>query len=121
VVIFYLHGGGYALGHPVLDAPNLLFIAESLTKKRLTTAIFAPRYALTPEASFPQQIDEVASAYKWLVQDLGVLPSKIALIGESAGGHLALSFLFDHHLKTAHDAPSAAGLAKPAGAFLISP
>lgn len=121
VVIFYLHGGGYALGHPVSDAPNLLSIAESLTKEGLTTAVFAPRYTLTPEGRLPQQIGEVISAYKWLVQDLGVLPSRIALIGESAGGHLALSFLLELHLKTAHSRPSAGRLAKPAGAFLISP
>lgn len=84
-------------------------------------AIFAPRYTLTPEARLPQQVDEVASAYQWLVQDLGVLPSRIALIGESAGGHLAMFFLLKHHLEGAQSALSAAGVAKPAGDFLISP
>ncbi|KAF1933364.1 alpha/beta-hydrolase [Didymella exigua CBS 183.55] len=121
LVIFYLHGGGYVLGHPILEAPNLLFIAECLAKEGLTTAIFASRYSLSPEAHFPQQINEVASAYHWLVRDLGVTPSRVALMGESAGGHLALSFLLDHHLKTQQSGSSAAGIAKPASVFLLSP
>jgi acetyl esterase/lipase len=122
VVISYPHGGGgYALGQPLLETPNSLFIAECLAIEGLTTAIFAPRYNLMPEGHFPQQVDDVAFAYKWLVQDLGVLPSRIALIGESAGEHLALSFLLDHHLKTAQHDPLAARSMKPAGAFLVSP
>lgn len=117
VVLIYTHGGGYVLGHPFPEAPNLLFVAESLARKGLTAAIFALRYSVAPESRFPKQVDEAASAYSWLVRDLGVSPSKVALLGESAGAHLALSFLVDRHLKS----KQATVLPKPASAFLISP
>lgn len=100
LVILYLRGGGYALGHPLLDAPNLLFIAECLAMSGLTTAILAHRYALTPGGRFPQQIDEVPLHTIGYVKDLGVSPAKVVLMGESAGGHLALSFLLAHHMRS---------------------
>lgn len=120
LVVLYLHGGGYALGHPLLDALNL-FIAERLAMSGLTTAILAHRYTLTPGGRFPQQIDEVAPAYDWLVKDLGVSPAKVVLMGESAGRHLALSFLLAHHMRSKQGRSSVAGLARPASAILISP
>jgi acetyl esterase/lipase len=47
-------------------------------------------YRRAPEHKFPAQIDDVHSAYDWLLQK-GYQPDKIASVGHSVGGNLAIS------------------------------
>lgn len=124
IVLLYLHGGGYVLGHPISDATNLLCMAEVMAEAGMTTAIFGLRYTLAPRGTLLQQIGETLGAYTWLTNEMGVSPSKIVIMGESAGGHLILSFLVFLHLqhlqsrisKLAEKRPR-----KPQHAFLVSP
>jgi acetyl esterase/lipase len=126
LVIYYLHGGGYVAGHPADNISDLLFIAESLAKRNLTSSIFSLDYTLAPRASFPKQVEETAAAYEYLVNTLKIDPSKLVLMGESAGAHLALSFLTNLHLQSINhpvalpQKPSSL-LPKPAMAILVSP
>jgi acetyl esterase/lipase len=101
----------------------LLAIAEAVMKRGCTISLFALDYSLTPEAGFPTQVGQVAAMYKYLVEEMGVDYRKVAIMGDSAGGHLALSFLAHLHSPTPLLSPNpSAGLPKPeAGAFLISP
>jgi acetyl esterase/lipase len=50
-------------------------------------------YALVPTVRFPAPLDDVRTALRWVRTNaarLGVDPTRVALVGGSAGGHLAL-------------------------------
>ena len=48
---------------------------------------------MVSNGAFPRQIRECLAAYEYLIAEVGVRAEKVCLMGESAGGHLALSFL----------------------------
>jgi acetyl esterase/lipase len=84
-VILYLHGGGYTAGG--LDyAKGFGALLAAQTK----ISALCVAYRLAPEHKFPAAQDDAMDAYQYLL-DAGVLPEKIAIAGESAGGGLALS------------------------------
>jgi len=116
IFLLYVHGGGYVMGHPAENAPELLFMAELLAEKGLETVIFSLNYSLMPNGYFPTQINQLFAAYEWIVHTMGVDPSKILIMGESAGAHLVLSFLtFLSEMNESNSLP------KPRFAFLLSP
>lgn len=56
-------------------------------------AAMAPEYRLTPEAAWPAQIHDVKTAIRWArshAAELRVDGDRVAILGRSAGGHLAL-------------------------------
>ena len=56
-------------------------------------AVATVQYRLSSEAPFPAQIHDVKAAIRWLrhhAPELGIDQGRIATMGESAGGHLAL-------------------------------
>jgi acetyl esterase/lipase len=69
-------------------------------------------YRLAPETPFPGAFDDCLHAYHWLVAHGGADPQTLAVLGDSAGGNLAVAV-------TA--AASDQGLALPARIALISP
>ena len=83
--VLYLHGGGYTAGG--LDYAKG-FGAVLASQTRLN--IFCVAYRLAPEFKFPAAQDDAMEAYQYLL-DQGYLPEHIAIVGESAGGGLALS------------------------------
>lgn len=95
VVVLYLHGGGYFSSSPATYLLFLLRLAEIIIKGGKTISIFALDYDLAPEARFPWQLNQARAAYDWLLSDNGVSKDKLLLMGDSAGGHLALSLLVD--------------------------
>lgn len=114
VTILYLHGGGYFSSQPGTYLLFLLCLAESILAQGQTVSIFALDYHLTPEHCYPTQLREVAAAYSYLIKDQGISPEKIVVAGDSAGAHLALSFLVDLQISE----EKALG---PGGLVLISP
>ncbi len=53
----------------------------------------APEYRLTPESPWPAQIHDTKAAIRWArrhAPELGADTTKLAILGRSAGGHLAL-------------------------------
>jgi epsilon-lactone hydrolase len=86
-VVLYLHGGGYFFGSPQSHRPLTTRLSR-LSSSR----ILALRYRLAPEHRFPHAVEDAARAYCTLLSQ-GVLPSKIVLAGDSAGGGLTLSTL----------------------------
>ncbi len=59
--------------------------------------IISVDYTLAPDAKYPYSLDECYYVYEWLVSgknQLGILPSKIILAGDSAGGNFVLGVTF---------------------------
>jgi monoterpene epsilon-lactone hydrolase len=63
-----------------------------MTRLSLATSmrVLGLNYRLAPEHPFPAAVDDVAAAYRWLL-DSGIAPARIAIAGDSAGGGLALA------------------------------
>jgi acetyl esterase/lipase len=68
-------------------------------------------YRLAPEHAFPAAVEDASSAYRWLL-DQGISASGLVLVGDSAGGGLALGSIV---------ALREAGEALPAAAICLSP
>jgi acetyl esterase len=81
-----IHGGGFDAGS---KSTNVRPLFAPLSDAGI--AWFSIDYRLAPEAQFPQTMADVNTAIEWVKARAGkyrVDPSKIALIGESAGGFL---------------------------------
>jgi acetyl esterase/lipase len=85
--ILLLHGGAWMQG----DRSQLRGYGVLLG--RLGYVCVASEYRLSGEAKWPAQIHDVKAALRWLRAQspkLGIHPERIAVSGNSAGGHLAL-------------------------------
>ncbi|MCB1277376.1 alpha/beta hydrolase [Prosthecobacter sp.] len=81
-----VHGGGFTKGDKHSFIKPLF---EPLAKAGFTW--FTINYRLAPQHAWPACADDVASAIRWVkahAAEYKVDPKRIALIGESAGGHL---------------------------------
>jgi epsilon-lactone hydrolase len=84
-VILFLHGGAYMLGSAEAYRGFVSQIAV-----RAGIAAFVPDYPLAPEHPFPAAFEAAVAARRWLGTQ-GV--AQLALVGDSAGGALALAAL----------------------------
>jgi monoterpene epsilon-lactone hydrolase len=105
-VVLYLHGGVYEVGSPLAYQPFCSALALLLD-----AVVLAVDYRLAPEHPFPAALDDALAAYRALL-DQGHPSSATAVVGDSAGGGLALACLI---------AARRAGLPQPAAAVAISP
>ena len=48
-------------------------------------------YRLAPETPFPGAFDDCLAAYRWLISDGRTDPRTLAVLGDSAGGNLAVA------------------------------
>jgi len=80
--ILHVHGGWFNLGSAHAYRNFVGHIVSSAG-----TAAFIPDYRLAPEHPFPAAVADVKACYRGLV-DTGI--NKIAVVGDSAGGNLAL-------------------------------
>ena len=83
----YYHGGGWVRGDlDTHDQPCRLLAKTS------GSTVMSVDYRLAPEDPFPAAVDDALAAFKDAVAragELGVDPARIAVAGDSAGGHLA--------------------------------
>lgn len=86
-LIIYLHGGGYCTGS-LLSHGN--YVSKICKETGITTLFVA--YELAPESPYPIALEQVYAIYLYLLQN-DFLPENIALVGDSAGGGLALALL----------------------------
>lgn len=86
-VIYHIHGGGYVAGSAAdSDARN------GPTAVALGCAVVSVDYRLAPETPFPGPVEDCYAGLAWLfahASGLGLDPSRIGVMGESAGGGLA--------------------------------
>ncbi len=85
--LFAIHGGGYILGNYEVEdqrfdkwVPQLGVIGVSVD------------YRLAPETSYPGPIDDCFAGLSWIfdhAEDLGIDPTRIGMMGTSAGGGMA--------------------------------
>lgn len=104
--VLYLHGGGYVAGSP--DSHKAI---TSHLAKFANAHVVVPDYRLAPEHPCPAAIDDAVAVYQALLDD-GVSPASLTLMGDSAGGGLALATL---------QALKAAGTPLPSATILFSP
>jgi acetyl esterase/lipase len=95
VVVVYLHGGAFIYGSGEEGAGVFLPVYEELGVRALSID-----YRLAPKHPFPAAVNDTVSVYRGLLSQ-GYPPEKIALLGDSAGGDLALAA--GHVLKEAGD------------------
>lgn len=82
-VIIYLHGGAY-VNNPLLF--HLLFIDKIVDNSDID--VYLPIYPLAPNYTYKEAYDFLLTCYKKLLKK----GKKIILMGDSAGGGLALGF-----------------------------
>lgn len=88
-VVVYYHGGGFVI------ATNDTYDSSARAIAKMADAIVvAVEYRKAPEAKFPAQQDDAFAAYKWVLANAGSFGGdmkNVALLGESAGGNLAIN------------------------------
>jgi acetyl esterase/lipase len=87
-VLLYLHGGGFIACSPETHRP----LVSSLVR-RVEGEAFVPAYRLAPEHPHPAALHDAVEAYRHLVLDRHAAPSRIVVVGDSAGGGLALALV----------------------------
>ena len=85
--VILVHGGGWTAGHKTVNFVEPLFPVLDQTGM----AWFTIDYRLAPKHPYPAARQDVEAAVTWLkknAEKYRVNPTKIALMGESAGAHL---------------------------------
>jgi acetyl esterase len=88
-VIVYYRGGGWVIG----DLDTYDESAAAIARKA-NAIVVSVDYPMAPEHKFPAAHDEAFQAYKYVVRharEWGGNPARVALVGESAGGNLAVA------------------------------
>lgn len=93
-VVVFIHGGAWRSGSRTqfddADGPGFVALRDVLVAQGWATV--SVDYRLTSEAQMPAQLDDVAAAVRWVrssAGEFGLDAERIAVVGESAGGHLA--------------------------------
>jgi monoterpene epsilon-lactone hydrolase len=106
--VLYFHGGGYVSGSP----PERYLPLAAALALAANARVHVVDYRLAPETPFPGAFDDCLRTYHWLVTHSGAAPQTLVVLGDSAGGNLAVAVT-----AAARDQ----GLALPRRIALISP
>ena len=86
-VLIFIHGGSWKSG----KKEDYKCYTLDFAKRGYVTASIS--YRLLPHSNFPDAVEDVKCAVRWIrahAADYHIDPQKIAVIGGSAGGHLAM-------------------------------
>jgi len=84
-VLLCAHGGGYVAGSMYTHRKTYAHVAKAIGCRALIV-----HYGRAPENVHPGPVNDMVRSYKWLL-DQGIRPNHVALIGDSAGGGLAVT------------------------------
>jgi acetyl esterase len=85
-VFIFIHGGGWVLG----DYPTHKRMVRDLVVLSGVAGVFV-NYTRTPDAAYPQAINEIYAATKWVAEngaEIYVDGKKLAVVGNSVGGNM---------------------------------
>ncbi|HZH65854.1 MAG TPA: alpha/beta hydrolase [Flavisolibacter sp.] len=85
-VFMFIHGGGWILG----DFPTHQRMVRDLVVLSGAAAVFV-EYTRTPDAAYPQAINEIYAATKWVAEhgnEINVDGKRLAVVGNSVGGNM---------------------------------
>lgn len=105
-IIVAIHGGGFVTGSMYTHRKMFGHLAKAVGARAL-----AVNYRQPPEHVHPAPVEDVVSAYRWLLQE-GIDPSHAAFAGDSSGGGLVVTAML-----LARDQ----GLPLPAAGMPLSP
>lgn len=94
IVVYYCHGGGFSMGSAFFYLEFLLAWVHLLREEGgfANPALFALDYTLVPEATYPTQVQQTLTGYKYVLS-LVDSSANIVVSGDSAGATLMLSLL----------------------------
>jgi acetyl esterase/lipase len=87
MALVHFHGGGFARGSKEAIAAQVM----PITARGYVS--IAAQYRLSGVAKWPSQIEDAKTHIRWVrdhASTLGIDPKRIAIVGHSAGGHIAL-------------------------------
>jgi len=102
-VMVFLHGGYWR----ALDKSDQSFIAPSFAREGVCVVV--PNYALCPRVTIPDIVMQMVKALTWVwryISEWGGDPSRIHVVGHSAGGHLAAMMMACQWQRYADDLPA---------------
>ncbi|KXN67553.1 alpha/beta-hydrolase [Conidiobolus coronatus NRRL 28638] len=111
-VVYYVHGGGYVLGHSCLYNHTYRDLTEASTSN-----VFSIDYRLGPQFTLPSMVEDVLAGYLYMISQNSnrkdnINSNRVLMAGESAGGGLILNLL--HSIRNSN-------IPIPGGSLLISP
>jgi len=95
-VIVFVHGGAFVRGDKCL--PNGMYDNVLYWFAKQGFVGINLEYRLAPEVAFPGAVDDLAMGIEWAANNIaahGGDPTRIALVGHSAGGTHVASYVFD--------------------------
>lgn len=87
-VLLYAHGGGWVKGSA--NTHDQLCRRLALGSDRVVVAV---DYRLSPEARFPQALEDLEVAFDWVHGQVQMDPTDVCVSGDSAGGNLVAGFV----------------------------
>ena len=104
-VVVFFYGGRWQ----AFDKREFRFVGEALSSRGVVAVL--PDYRQYPEVRFPAFVEDGAKAVRWArdhAAELGGDPSRLVLMGHSAGAHQALMLALDQRFLLAEGLPRGA-------------
>ncbi|KNZ71945.1 Meiotically up-regulated gene 180 protein, partial [Termitomyces sp. J132] len=118
-VVLYLHGGGYIIPLQDFSVTFWNYIRLKLEEEGTSAGFAIMSYSIIPTVEFPTQFVQAVEALQHIIAS-GCSPQNIHIVGDSAGGNLALALL-SHMLHPIENVPPISLASRIGGIFLMSP
>ncbi len=117
-VVVFFYGGSWNSG----SHDGYGFAARALSARGFVVVV--PDYRLVPQVRWPAFVEDGAAALRWVTANIarhGGDPARLAVMGHSAGAHIALLLALDRRWGVADAIKAAVGLAGPTDFLPFTP